>query len=294
MILTKLSYRENIGNDSFWEVNSLNFGMLNLIIGLNATGKTRLVNVISNLAKMLSKKIPVSKMGNWNLEFQKNQKEKYKYKLEIIEGRVQFEEIKQGNRVLLRRENEEGIIYSYLREKKIKIHPPKAELTLHVRRDVKEFPFLEDLFEWSNNFVGYQFTGTISNEVLIPSNETKKELLESLGATPYLLKSALNDDEIVNSIINDFSSIGYPINKIDIKPTLIPGIPSPALIVDDADYTVITRRDSEDAVVMSLDTFNSFLETFHLLKSPANAEHLAKSIAQYRNGETLKKELINE
>ncbi len=63
---------------------------------------------------------------------------------------------------------------------------------------------------------------------------------------------------------------------------------------DDADYTVITRRDAEDAVVMSLDSFNSFLETFHLLKSPANAEHLAKSIAQYRNGETFERETIDE
>ena len=65
-------------------------------------------------------------------------------------------------------------------------------------------------------------------------------------------------------------------------------------VIDDADYTVITRRDAEDAVVMSLDTFNSFLETFHLLKSPVNAEHLAKSIDQYRNGETSDKELIND
>ncbi len=63
---------------------------------------------------------------------------------------------------------------------------------------------------------------------------------------------------------------------------------------DDADYTVITRRDAEDAVVMSLDSFNSFLETFHLLKSPANAEHLAKSISQYRNGETFERETIDE
>ncbi len=65
-------------------------------------------------------------------------------------------------------------------------------------------------------------------------------------------------------------------------------------VIDDADYTVITRRDAEDAVVMSLDTFNSFLETFHLLKSPANAEHLAKSIAQYKSGERTERELINE
>jgi len=65
-------------------------------------------------------------------------------------------------------------------------------------------------------------------------------------------------------------------------------------VIDDADYTVVTRRGSENAVIMSLKTFNSFMETFHLLKSPANAEHLAKSIAQYRKGETQEREMTDE
>ncbi len=65
-------------------------------------------------------------------------------------------------------------------------------------------------------------------------------------------------------------------------------------VVDDADYTVITRRDSEDAVVMSLETFNSYVETFHLLRSPANAAHLAKSIEQYKNGNVQERELMDE
>lgn len=40
-------------------------------------------------------------------------------------------------------------------------------------------------------------------------------------------------------------------------------------VVDDADYTIITRRDADDAVVMALDQFNGLMETVHLLKSPA-------------------------
>lgn len=63
--------------------------------------------------------------------------------------------------------------------------------------------------------------------------------------------------------------------------------------VDDADYTVITRRDAPDAVVMSLDTFNGLMETIHLLKSPVNAAHLACSIRQFRQGETLLRDMIN-
>ena len=53
---------------------------------------------------------------------------------------------------------------------------------------------------------------------------------------------------------------------------------------EDADYTVITRRDAPEAVVMSLDQFNALMETVHLLRSPANAAHLARSIEQHRSG----------
>jgi len=54
--------------------------------------------------------------------------------------------------------------------------------------------------------------------------------------------------------------------------------------VSDADFTIISRRASPDAVLMSLDTFNSLMETVHLLKTPANAVHLAQSIEQFHAG----------
>lgn len=65
-------------------------------------------------------------------------------------------------------------------------------------------------------------------------------------------------------------------------------------VVNDADYTVITRRDADDAVVMSLDQFNGLMETVHLMKSPANAAHLAKSIAQYRSEKAEQHGLIDD
>jgi antitoxin YefM len=65
-------------------------------------------------------------------------------------------------------------------------------------------------------------------------------------------------------------------------------------VVNDADYTIISRRDADDAVVMSLDHFNSLMETVHLLKSPANAAHLSKSIKQYREGKTKQYDLTDD
>ena len=64
-------------------------------------------------------------------------------------------------------------------------------------------------------------------------------------------------------------------------------------VVEDADITVITRRDAPDAVVMSLETFNSWQETVHLLKTPANAAHLAESIKQLRSGQVEQHEPVD-
>lgn len=62
-------------------------------------------------------------------------------------------------------------------------------------------------------------------------------------------------------------------------------------VVDDADITIITRRDAEDAVVMSLAYFQSMAETLHLLAHPANAAHLASSIAQHKAGQAVRRKL---
>ncbi|OOF33018.1 type II toxin-antitoxin system Phd/YefM family antitoxin [Salinivibrio costicola] len=65
-------------------------------------------------------------------------------------------------------------------------------------------------------------------------------------------------------------------------------------VVNDADTAVITRRDAEDAVVMSLDYYNSLMETVHLLRSSANAEHLNRSITQYKMGKAMEHALVDD
>ena len=65
-------------------------------------------------------------------------------------------------------------------------------------------------------------------------------------------------------------------------------------VAGDADIAIITRRDAEDAVMMSLDYYNSLMETVYLLKSPANAAHLAESIEQYRAGKAFERDTVTE
>ena len=63
-------------------------------------------------------------------------------------------------------------------------------------------------------------------------------------------------------------------------------------VVKDADYTVIARRDAPNAVIVSQEYFDSMMETMHLLRVPANAAHLHKSIAQHRHGKAKVRKLV--
>ena len=54
----------------------------------------------------------------------------------------------------------------------------------------------------------------------------------------------------------------------------------------------VTLQEESDAVGTRLGTENGLTETAQLLKSPANAAHLARSIEQYRKGEVRQQGLV--
>lgn len=56
-------------------------------------------------------------------------------------------------------------------------------------------------------------------------------------------------------------------------------------VVDDHAPVIITRDRGKPAVLMSLEDFESYEETLHLLKSPRNAERLLSAIAASERGE---------
>lgn len=63
-------------------------------------------------------------------------------------------------------------------------------------------------------------------------------------------------------------------------------------VLEDADVTVIKLQEASGAVVMTLEHYNSLIETAHLLSSPANAAQLEKSIDQARTGGAKQRDLI--
>jgi len=55
---------------------------------------------------------------------------------------------------------------------------------------------------------------------------------------------------------------------------------------------VVTRSDNVSVVVLPMATYNSYAETDYLLRSPANAARLRKSLDNARAGKTKKHDLF--
>jgi antitoxin YefM len=63
-------------------------------------------------------------------------------------------------------------------------------------------------------------------------------------------------------------------------------------VIDDKDVLLITRNDGQTVVVMTLDQYNSQVETDYLNSTAANRKHLQKSIADARAGKVEKHDFI--
>lgn len=62
----------------------------------------------------------------------------------------------------------------------------------------------------------------------------------------------------------------------------------------DHEPLIITRKNNENLILVSIDEYNSLTETNYLLSNEANAEHLRISIEQYKKGQLNNKKLLKD
>ncbi len=62
-------------------------------------------------------------------------------------------------------------------------------------------------------------------------------------------------------------------------------------VEDDRETLIIKRKTGKGAVMISLEEYNSIMETLHLLSSKKNAERLHESIQQLNEGKVVRPNL---
>ena len=65
-----------------------------------------------------------------------------------------------------------------------------------------------------------------------------------------------------------------------------------ARVLDNAEPVVVDTPSGQSVVVVPLDDFEAWQETAYLLRTPANAEHLRKSIAEAEAGRVNPHDLV--
>ena len=63
-------------------------------------------------------------------------------------------------------------------------------------------------------------------------------------------------------------------------------------VCDDRAPLVVTRQNARSVVIMSEQDYEGLMETVHLLKSPANAARLLRSIKDADRGKLKKREIV--
>jgi antitoxin YefM len=64
-------------------------------------------------------------------------------------------------------------------------------------------------------------------------------------------------------------------------------------VIADAEPTIVVTESGGQVVFLPLDEYNAWKETLYLLASPANSEHLQRSIAEAQEGKAQERELLD-
>ena len=222
MFLKSVEYAQFEGTDKHWKLDGCTFGNINLIVGKNATGKSRTLSVINSLASLLTGERKLFISGNYRIEFDNNGK-KIEYKLQYENESIVQEELNiDSNNRLKRGTNGIGTIYYSERDETIEFQTPPKELASVARRDTIQHPFFEDLFNWGKGVRHYLFGTQLGkdNIAMFIKDKNERQLLNprdtNLVIAMFREGREKFNEEFAKAIIKDMNNIGYSLSDIGI------------------------------------------------------------------------------
>ena len=222
MQLETITYAQFEGKPEEWSITDFSFGNINLIVGKNATGKSRTLNIIQALGNLVSGYIKLQfKSGNYKALFNEDG-EKLTYFLKYEKSKVIEEKLVIGSTTKLDRGRRgEGTIYAVKEKRDMKFQAPPSELACVNRRDSVQHPFFEDLHKWGKNLRSYLFGTPLGRDHYAVFQKDKGEEKLNLKDTKQpvaIFKKGQKkySKEFIDNIKTDMAKVGFNLDNITV------------------------------------------------------------------------------
>jgi energy-coupling factor transporter ATP-binding protein EcfA2 len=226
MKLRTVKYFEHADTPQEWNLENLELGKINLIVGKNASGKTRSLNVINGLAGLVSGTTKLEYFeGNYDIEFEEGKKI-YNYVLAYHGQKIEAEEYRIDGKVMMeRKKGGKGKIWAEKIGKKgemIDFQVPENELAVVARRDSIQHPYFEPLNKWGKSVLHFAFGSTLGREQLAVIVREKKEedpIVRDTNKVIAVFRRGVEKfgADYTKAIIQDLKAVNYHIEKIELK-----------------------------------------------------------------------------
>lgn len=223
MTLKTLKYHEYNDDPRSWNLEQCDFTQINLVVGRNATGKTRLVNVINGLCKILSARLTtVFESGTYEADFAISGKTYFLY-LEFKEGKVIAEHLDvDGSRKLSRDAEGKGQIYYEDKGEFISFQVPTNVIAIQQRRDELQHPFVVELSRWALGCQTYFFGTSLGKDLLVSLSGYEAAVKQQANGSPesqdlirtYLAAFSQFGEKFDKAIIRDMKALGYKLSDV--------------------------------------------------------------------------------
>ncbi len=156
--ITSLNYVRWENSPREWRIKGLQFGACNLLVGANASGKSRAITVISSLAALLCGERKANQCaGHYEATFDHDGKIlRYELSIEDVKGISEGLSI-DGQLHLERGAGGQGRVWGAKAGQFIDYQIPEMELTVVARNDALQHPFVQPLNDWGRRLYQIQF-----------------------------------------------------------------------------------------------------------------------------------------
>lgn len=226
MIISALKYTRYAGEPREWSIIGNNneyayFGNLNLLVGKNASGKSRTLNVIREIANLLSGQVDLkqalSPSENFEIIFSEDNHQ-YKYILEFKSRIVTNEILSLDNNILLDRNNN-ILLDSTNQNISFEVQGNELVITL---LDKDKIPYFKNFVEWGRSLRNYLFANQLEKNRLVKDytqiNENDREI-DDPDVLIYTFNKGREQfgETFVSDIMSGMQDLGYYISDIDIE-----------------------------------------------------------------------------